>query len=174
MQNGVISGIVRSTTTLSLTPMELNDVNLVRIFLQVITVNYMICTAEGTHVQSKVWKVRPLHDRTSNLTWPRHLQQTKEQEATLWRRLLHKLLRKKPGDLHRLMQPIGAWNNDSHICWHKMRYCRSRRDPDEVPSQGFVRLSLQLFSCCCPPTAHASHYDAKAGHPYQCYDDDRT
>ena len=50
MQNGVISGIVRSTTTLSLTPMELNDVNLVRIFLQVTMVSYMICTAEGTHV----------------------------------------------------------------------------------------------------------------------------
>ena len=103
------------------------------------------------YVQSKVWKVRPLNDRTSNLTWPRQLQQIKEQEATLWRRLLHTLLRKKPGDLHRLIQPIGAWNNDSHICWHKMRYCRPRRDPDEVPSQGFVRLSLQLFSCCCPP-----------------------
>ena len=54
------------------------------------------------------------------------------------------------------------------------RHCHSRGDRDDVLSQGYVRSSLYLFSCCCP-TAHASHYDAKkVDHPCQGCDDDRT
>ena len=97
---------------------QLTDINLVRLFLRVVTLSD-ISTATGAHLAPEAWEVRTFQDRTSSLEWPRQPQPTSSQR-TLWRKLLKRsflLDEKHKGDL-KLRHPMGPWVGfTTHMDW---------------------------------------------------------
>ena len=100
------------------TPMQVKNINLVRIFLQVTTVSD-ITNAQGTHLTAAVWEANQLPDQYSTLQWPQQEQPT-TQQWTVWCRLLKNsiLKNKKKRSQLELQQPLGPWiGHTDHVHW---------------------------------------------------------
>ena len=114
---------MEAASTLGLSRRELQDINLVRIFLGVTTVSH-IANAIGTHVVSCIWHGVPIPDRRSRQTFPRHQEQPTPYQLGLWRRLLRSLIvsgaRATSSDHYRLGVLLGSWIAESNMTWDSM------------------------------------------------------
>jgi hypothetical protein len=70
---------------------ELEEINVVRIYLQVCTISDIATTAVGGSLHLSAWKVEPFSDRRSNLSFPCQETPTSSQRG-LWRKVLRHIL----------------------------------------------------------------------------------
>jgi hypothetical protein len=108
--------IMNIATSMNFKRQELVDINLVRIYLKVCTISD-IATAVGGSIHFSAWKVEPLSDRRSNLSFPRQEKPMSSQRG-LWRKVLCHILCSQPSITNLcLKQPLGLWSAPSNMVW---------------------------------------------------------
>ena len=113
------------------TPREITDINLVRIFLQIVTISD-ISTGDGLSISPDAWNVRKMSDRQSVFPiWPRQPFVSQSQRR-LWQTMLCQLFLQSHSQ--RLRIPLGQWTGHlSNMTWaahisaypHRLLLCMS-------------------------------------------------